>query len=93
MGRQMGKAKEVANRMMQMAQNINASMGLNLSSGLAQMGAFARFGMMMKVDQNGRKIDSNANERRMGFHPSTSLNSAFEPANADDINFVDYSYV
>uniref|UniRef100_A0A914X6D1 Potassium channel domain-containing protein n=1 Tax=Plectus sambesii TaxID=2011161 RepID=A0A914X6D1_9BILA len=93
MGRQAQRAKDVANRLAKIAQHINNSVGLNLSSGLAQMGAFARFGILMKVDADGKRIDNNANVHpgRPGLVALSGAQtvSAFAPDDADDFNFVD----
>ncbi|CAI4223202.1 unnamed protein product [Auanema sp. JU1783] len=56
MGRHMGKAKMVATKMMQMAQKISINKGLGL--GMAQLGAFARMGMMMNVNVNAMPGDA-----------------------------------
>ena len=47
MGRQMSKAREIAGRMIKMAQKINVNKGLSI--GISQLNAFTRLGMAMEV--------------------------------------------
>ncbi|XGW04334.1 hypothetical protein V3C99_015472 [Haemonchus contortus] len=66
MGRRMGKARVIADRMVQMAQKININKGLGL--GMTQLGAFARIGVMINLTSNGKKISNQENgvEQRFG---------------------------
>ncbi|VDM28189.1 unnamed protein product [Toxocara canis] len=49
MGRQVGKARIVAEKMVQIAQKISINKGLGM--GMAQLGAFAKFGALVRIDQ------------------------------------------
>ncbi|TMS37540.1 hypothetical protein L596_004450 [Steinernema carpocapsae] len=82
MGRQMGRAKEIAGKMMQIAQKLSINKGLGL--GMAQLGAFAKFGMMMRVDNMGH---TGANGFDEEFEDGKRKETAFEPE--IHIDFVD----
>ncbi|GMR47567.1 hypothetical protein PMAYCL1PPCAC_17762 [Pristionchus mayeri] len=64
MGRQLGNARVLATRMITMAQKISISKGLGM--GMAQLGAFARIGMMQ---MNG--VETGEGEERPSIHYST----------------------
>ncbi|KAK6044136.1 hypothetical protein COOONC_18359 [Cooperia oncophora] len=52
MGRHVGKAREIAGKMMQMAQSLNVNRGITgLTTGMAQLQALARFGLLGKLDR------------------------------------------
>ncbi|VDO58943.1 unnamed protein product [Haemonchus placei] len=52
MGRHVGKAREIAGKMMQMAQSLNVNRGITgLTTGMAQLQALARFGLLGRLDQ------------------------------------------
>uniref|UniRef100_A0A0M3ITW7 Ion_trans_2 domain-containing protein n=1 Tax=Ascaris lumbricoides TaxID=6252 RepID=A0A0M3ITW7_ASCLU len=99
MGRQMGKARIVAEKMVHMAQKISISKGLGL--GVAQLGAFARIGALMHFEQtNNAAIDQKSNqpiihELKLTTEDvetnsccSKSVMLAFKPE-IDDLDFVD----
>ncbi|VDM75132.1 unnamed protein product [Strongylus vulgaris] len=52
MGRHVGKAREIAGKMMQLAQSINMNRGITgLTAGMNQLQALARFGLLGKIDR------------------------------------------
>ncbi|PIO75377.1 Ion channel [Teladorsagia circumcincta] len=52
MGRHVGKAREIAGKMMQMAQSLNVNKGITgLTAGMAQLQALARFGLLGRLDK------------------------------------------
>uniref|UniRef100_A0A1I7Y3J9 Ion channel n=1 Tax=Steinernema glaseri TaxID=37863 RepID=A0A1I7Y3J9_9BILA len=83
MGRQMGRAKEIAGKMMQIAQKLSINRGLGL--GMAQLGAFAKFGMMMRVDTTHHNGDVLSEDAPDSFR--SRKDTAFEPE--IHIDFVD----
>uniref|UniRef100_A0A1I7XHW5 Ion_trans_2 domain-containing protein n=1 Tax=Heterorhabditis bacteriophora TaxID=37862 RepID=A0A1I7XHW5_HETBA len=88
MGRQMGKAKIIAGKMIQicllvaycfMAQKISINKGLGL--GMAQLGAFARMGMMINVSSNGGVITQTTRTEQGSeeMEPLKRKSTAFDP--------------
>lgn len=52
MGRHVGKAREIAGKMMQLAQSLHMNRGITgLTAGMSQLQALARFGLLGKLDQ------------------------------------------
>ncbi|VDL76040.1 unnamed protein product [Nippostrongylus brasiliensis] len=52
MGRHVGKAREIAGKMMQLAQSLNMNRGITgLTAGMNQLQALARFGLLGKLDR------------------------------------------
>ncbi|CAI4231781.1 unnamed protein product [Auanema sp. JU1783] len=75
MGRHVGKAKELAGKMLQMAQSINMNKGISgLTAGMNQLQALARMGLLGKVDKETLETGQPV--------------SAFAPV-LDDVDFVD----
>lgn len=77
MGRQMHRAREIATRVIKMAQKINVNRGLSM--GISQLNAFSRLGMSMNMVQT---IEVNS--------PNDIIirkDTAFEPSIA--LDFVD----
>ncbi|CAD6192618.1 unnamed protein product [Caenorhabditis auriculariae] len=75
MGRHVGKARQLAGKMFQLAQSINMNRGISgLASGMNQLHALARLGILGKAE-------------RESMEPGRRL-TAFEPA-LDGIDFVD----
>lgn len=77
MGRRVGRARLIANRMLQFAQNISVNRGI--SYGLSQMSAFARLGLLVNVKDN---------DRRQLYVKRGDVLLAFAEI---DFDFVDYS--
>ncbi|KAK5978861.1 Ion channel, partial [Trichostrongylus colubriformis] len=71
MGRRMGDAKLIADKMMQMAQKISINKGLGL--GMTQLGAFARMGIMINLTSNGKKISHQEKSEEL------RINTAYNP--------------
>uniref|UniRef100_A0A7E4URL1 Ion channel n=1 Tax=Panagrellus redivivus TaxID=6233 RepID=A0A7E4URL1_PANRE len=69
MGRQMSRAREIAGRVMKMAQKVNVNRGLSL--GISQLGAFTRFGMTM--DLNSMAVKNIPIRKETAFEPSIAL--------------------
>ncbi|KHJ83810.1 Ion channel [Oesophagostomum dentatum] len=52
MGRHVGKAREIAGKMIQLAQSINMNRGITgLTAGMNQLQALARFGLLGRIDR------------------------------------------
>ncbi|VDM48866.1 unnamed protein product [Toxocara canis] len=75
MGRHVGKAKEIASRMLQLAQSLNMNRGVSL--GLTQIESLKRLNFDKRASMTGKYW-------RKG-RPST----AFEPVISDDLEFMD----
>uniref|UniRef100_A0A0M3IS42 CNNM transmembrane domain-containing protein n=1 Tax=Ascaris lumbricoides TaxID=6252 RepID=A0A0M3IS42_ASCLU len=80
MGRHVGKAKQIASKMIQLAQNLSMNRRA-LSLGLTQIESIARFHIAANMDKNAALL-----ARR--WHRGRS-STAFEPVICSDLEFMD----
>ncbi|KJH50443.1 Ion channel [Dictyocaulus viviparus] len=82
MGRQMGKATQIADKMIMMAQSININRGLRL--GISQLDAFAKMGAMIRLAPNDGTVVTHEHVEENGVQRK---NIAFDPK--ADIDLID----